>query len=749
MKDAQKPDHKSLNTLLLWLKDGRFLIPDFQREFEWEPWDINDLIRSIFLDYYIGSLLLWRGKPENFEALSCEPIYGFEGDPNRDYIVLDGQQRLTAIYYAFFGPDIKLPNRANRAFFFIDIAKFSEEENDTAFQYKWQTKKLSEMMKNNEAQFAEHQFPLSTFGKSGFALPNWLQGYENYWEKKAQQSTEKGNKAEADLALKYHQNAKNFTEHIEGIYNQYQISYIELDREIGVEKVCDIFTKINSRGIQLDVFDLMNALLKPHLEKDDPSLKLMWRNAAPRLAFIETEKMNVYILQVMSILRQSYCSPKYLYYLLPGHKKPIRNPDGRRGDEILVPDTTDFKKRWNQAIDSIENTIKILRHPNEYGVIAFRFLPYVAIIPAFTALQAHIKTMEPASRLDAQRKFRHWYWASVFTNRYSGSVESTSAKDFQEVKAWFENDYAEPALIQEFKLRFINLDLRKEIKRGSSIYNSIFNLLIIHDARDWITGMAAQNEDLDDHHIVPVSWGEKNLKKGTSIHTILNRTPLTMDTNRNFIRERLPNEYLPELIAKNGEKTVMNILEAHFISPVAQAILLRKPFTTADYEEFVAERQHTLHHAIEDLLIKERLDLAPYLRDLDDRIEKTELQLRKLISDGLQNDASKLPPHIQLKIEEIIQRALKKNPAMDNANYQSLTEKLEFADLRELQDIITGKTCWPIFQKRFNSKEQLTIKFDQLAELRNAIRHSRTVDQIHQKEGEAAILWFEQILKKI
>ena len=27
--------------------------------------------------------------------------------------------------------------------------------------------------------------------------------------------------------------------------------------------------------------------------------------------------MNVYILQVMSILRQAYCSPKYLYYLLP------------------------------------------------------------------------------------------------------------------------------------------------------------------------------------------------------------------------------------------------------------------------------------------------------------------------------------------------------------------------------------------------------------------------------------------------
>src|SRR3712207_2016615 len=72
MKDAQKPDHVSLNTLITRLKEGRFVVPDFQREFEWRPWDISELMRSIFLDYYIGSLLLWKGKKESFDALSCE-----------------------------------------------------------------------------------------------------------------------------------------------------------------------------------------------------------------------------------------------------------------------------------------------------------------------------------------------------------------------------------------------------------------------------------------------------------------------------------------------------------------------------------------------------------------------------------------------------------------------------------------------------------------------------------------------------
>jgi len=62
MKDAQKPDHISLATLIGRLRDGQYVIPDFQREFEWEPSDISSLVRSIFQDYYIGSLLLWRGK---------------------------------------------------------------------------------------------------------------------------------------------------------------------------------------------------------------------------------------------------------------------------------------------------------------------------------------------------------------------------------------------------------------------------------------------------------------------------------------------------------------------------------------------------------------------------------------------------------------------------------------------------------------------------------------------------------------
>ena len=737
MKDAQKPDHISLNALVNHLRDGRFVVPDFQREFEWKPWDIQELMRSIFLDYYIGSLLLWKGKPENFAALSCEPIYGYKGNGKPEHIVLDGQQRLTAIYYAFLAPDAPVPNRTNRFFYFVHVDKFMAEEYDKAFGYDWLTRHWGTVLENKETQFASHLFPFSIIGATGWELPNWVQGYEAYWKNKATEAKSAGHSEAAKLAQNHAVNAKAFGEHLQGITGQYQISYIELDKDLEVDKVCDIFTQINSRGIRLDVFDLINALLKPK----GLQLKHMWREAAPRLDDVETEKMNVYILQVMSILRQGYCSPKYLYFLLPSE------PDGTRRKEILIADIAAFKNRWDSAVDALESAIQVLQNPQEYGAVSSSFLPYVSILPVFAALRAHCKTLFAARQLDARRKLRHWYWASVFNNRYSGSVKSTSARDFQDLKAWFDDDKAEPPLIAEFAQRFRNLDLRKETKRGTSVYNGIFNLLVLQGARDWMTGDLPQHGDLDDHHIVPDSWGKKYIKGGLS-GSILNRTPLTADTNRHVIRARLPNAYLPELIAQSGKSTVRSILKSHFISPAAFDILLRDPFSADDFEDFIAERQRAIQDAIENLLIKERFDLAPPLRELDAATEQVELTLRKTVEAILSGGSFEVPSHVLQKVDERIAQAVKKNAALDLDRYQTLAGKLEYFDLRELQDTITSKALWPQFESRFGTKEALIAKFGQLAELRNGIRHSRAVSEVVRKEGEAAILWFRTILRK-
>jgi hypothetical protein len=197
-----------------------------------------------------------------------------------------------------------------------------------------------------------------------------------------------------------------------------------------------------------------------------------------------------------------------------------------------------------------------------------------------------------------------------------------------------------------------------------------------------------------------------------------------------------------------GEKTVRVILESHFISPTAFDILLRQPFGPDDFEAFIGERQHTIQDAIENLLIKERLDLPTQLRDLDAATEQIELTVRMIVDSCLGANVADIPSHIMQKVDERIARAVKKNAALDADRYQTLKGKLEYFDLRDLQDAIVGKATWPRFEARFGTKEALCGKFDQLSELRNGIRHSRAVSEIIRKEGEAAILWFRQVLGK-
>jgi len=144
--------------------------------------------------------------------------------------------------------------------------------------------------------------------------------------------------------------------------------------------------------------------------------------------------------------------------------------------------------------------------------------------------------------------------------------------------------------------------------------------------------------------------------------------------------------------------------------------------------------------------VKERLDLPPQIRELDALLETVELELRRMIVEVLESDVVKLPGHVRQKVDERVQAAAKKNPALDMEHYKTLAGKLEYADLRELQDTFTNKTLWPLFQQRFANKETLVKRFDQLAELRNSIRHSRTVDEVTRKEGEAALVWFKQVI---
>ena len=159
--------------------------------------------------------------------------------------------------------NVPAPNRANRYLYFIQVQRFMEMAYDDAFQYDWTRGGLNLLANTRRAIREPHVSPLGYRPRAAGSFPNWVQGYEAHWRNKACGCAGSPAMNAAETAARYADDAKAFGEHLKEITEQYQVAYIELDRELAIDKVCDIFTQVNSKGIRLDVFDLINALLKP------------------------------------------------------------------------------------------------------------------------------------------------------------------------------------------------------------------------------------------------------------------------------------------------------------------------------------------------------------------------------------------------------------------------------------------------------------------------------------------------------
>lgn len=587
MKNIETPDKMHLSKLIDELRYGKFVIPDFQREFEWYPWDVAELLKSILEDYYIGTLLLWRASKENLELLDCESIYGFKnGEERPEHIVLDGQQRLSALYYSFFSPNKHYPKRKTRCLFFLKLDELLNDNYSDTIYYEWETKSVAKLMENRDLQYENKVLPMKIFGEKPRELVKWMEGYEKFWAKIIDPKKAEGERNELEDKLNDY-------------LDNYDVSYIELDRNIEVSKVCDIFTRINNTGIDLTIFDLLNALLRPKNIK----LKDLWRKISDteELGVVDSEKMRVYLLQVISIIKQGYCSPKYLYYLVPKTPKTVKKKNGKKKKEILIDDKKEFLDNWKLSVKLVKQGVKILQNPRDYGAVNPRFIPYPTMIPIFSAINWERNKDDYQNKKENEKKIKQWYWASIFTKNYSSAVESQMQKDWTDLKRWFIEDSYIPKVIKQAENDVNNISLKYETYQNSAIYKAIFNILVINEARDWETFNLPEYSELQDHHIVPKSWGKKlNIKK---INSILNRTPLSDNTNQNVISDQMPNDYLKMMIKKLGDKeSLYNLMKTHLISRKAVDILMRNNFDEKDFEEFIEEREKSIINEIKRLL---------------------------------------------------------------------------------------------------------------------------------------------------
>lgn len=117
------------------IKNGRYVMPAFQRQYVWSMEQIEKLWDSILLDYPIATFLFWHVDDDNvtWDTYFCNFLSQVTFDSRKqadsinyelssidvkvtDTAVLDGQQRLTSLYLSLFGEGYIRPKHARKKY---------------------------------------------------------------------------------------------------------------------------------------------------------------------------------------------------------------------------------------------------------------------------------------------------------------------------------------------------------------------------------------------------------------------------------------------------------------------------------------------------------------------------------------------------------------------------------------------------------------------------------------------------------
>lgn len=107
IKTRMKLNVKFLVTILTEISNGELGVPYFHRKFVWKPKSIIALFDSIINGYPIGNLTLWETENKYKSLNSLGPYKILNEDSPNINLILDGHQRLAALYGVLTNPQTK------------------------------------------------------------------------------------------------------------------------------------------------------------------------------------------------------------------------------------------------------------------------------------------------------------------------------------------------------------------------------------------------------------------------------------------------------------------------------------------------------------------------------------------------------------------------------------------------------------------------------------------------------------------
>lgn len=571
---------EKLSDLLSDVECGNIQLPDFQRGWVWDEERIQRLLISVVRYFPIGAVMMLNAGGKNAKFCSVVLKNAKQTDASPKRLLLDGQQRLTSLYQAlkFKGPVDTMDIRKNKLkrYYYFNIKEIVKDDmdEDYAVMIANEDKRSKKTGTVNaydystvEKECENDMFPANLILDIA-GMNQWGQIYTNQFTNPVKS-----------------QRWNVFFSKMLSI-GSYNIPVISLTEENKKEAVCSVFENVNTGGVPLNVFELLTAVFA----SDGFRLRQDWEER------IEVELKNN--MQDYNRVLQNVSNVDFLQSLtLLATAKRCNQAVACKRKHILDLTLKEYTDNCDLIKDGYIEAARFLLMQNIYS---YRDLPYgsqlIPMAAIFAALGAKAVT---AKNMD---KIALWYWNGVFGELYGGANETRFVKDFAGVTAWINDDYAElPDTIKVSTFRADRLDEMRT--KNSAAYKGVGALLLKNGAKDFSKGYTIDNiskynsANIDIHHIFPKSYCLKNGIPREKFDSIINKAPVSYDTNRS-IGGGAPAEYIVKILdAENGMDRTNILLKSQLIEP--------KFIRANDFEAYYGARKAALTALIEAAMQKE------------------------------------------------------------------------------------------------------------------------------------------------
>ena len=534
-----KPDKKSYSDLIDEIQKGIIKIPKFQREFVWSIDKTAKLLDSILKGYPIGTFIFWKTNERinDIKNVGNLEIPDTPEDTKVEY-VLDGQQRITSLFAAYLGAQIQ---------------KTGEKK----------VTDYGDIVVNLDTYLGENDDQVITAEPTGDKFISLFDVLDFSYSKAKK------------LEEHFSENEINIINGYSTAFKTYEFSTVVLRKE-DIDSAIEVFTRINTGGQTLTLFEIMSAKTYDEGQKFDMQAK--WEHFIKELEGIKYEGVSsAVVLNLLSLVlsRTKECKRK----------------------TILSLDKQAIIDNWDEAISALKDSIDYFRMT--YRIPVSQLLPYDSLLVPFAYFFFWHKE-KPES--DQRKYLEEFFWRMSLSYRYSSSTESRFAQDIKRIGQILKNqrpDYSDIKVYLDSPQSLIDTNF----SAGNSFCKAVLCLLAYQEPKDfqcngkvildnsWLKIATSKNY----HHFFPKKYLEN--KEIVNSNSLVNITFVSDRLNKRTIRARAPSSYIGDFKEENSE--INKALNSHFIDLNGFGI------ESDDYDVFLKARAQRIFDEL-----KARIDLS-------------------------------------------------------------------------------------------------------------------------------------------